>query len=165
MKTTIPDSMLNDPAVQRATQPHAMNTIKDAKTALAGHTPSTEAVNVINEAARLLREELINIPALGQAAFCRAYSVWLIEDVAYPDYELFGISEELAEVLRRQCRAIHHRQLDAQRPAVTFTEAEARQAAEDLRLIAADLCERGDGDNEKILRLLAQKFDTWRRDQ
>lgn len=141
-----------------------MNTIKDAKTALAGHTLSTEAVNVINEAARLLREEPINIPALGQAAFCRAYSVWLIEDVAYPDYEVFGISEELAEVLRRQCRALHHRQLDALRPAVSFTEAEARKAAEDLRHVASYACELGDMVNEKICRTLAQKFDTWRKE-
>lgn len=104
-----------------------------------------------------------SIPA--QAAYCRAYSVFLMDGGDKPNHELYGIPEELAEVLRRQCRAMHHKQLDAQRPAVSFTESEARQAAEDLRHVASYACELGDIVYEKICRELAQKFDTWRRDQ
>lgn len=104
----------------------------------------------------------MTLPA--QAAYCRAYSVWLLDEGVYPDPEVFGIDEEMAEVLRRQCRAMSHRQFDAQRPAVSFTEAEARQAAADLRDIAADLCEEGSLHHEKTLRVLAQKFDTWRKE-
>lgn len=103
-----------------------------------------------------------SIPA--QAAYCRAYSVWLLFEGPWPNSDDFGIDYELSLVLRRQCRAMHHKQLDAQRPAVSFTEAEARRAAEDLREAAAVFCEYRRTNEEAMLRLLAQKFDTWRRE-
>lgn len=148
-----------------------MNTIKDAKTALAGHTLSPEAVNVINEAARLLREEPMNISTdksrPSDISFCCAYVDWLNggRDIAQrPEAAGFDLTEELALVLRRQCRMELHKAAVAARPAVTFTESEARQAAADLRDIANTLCEIPLPDDEKTCRLLAQKFDTWRKE-
>lgn len=111
-------------------------------------------------------DHIVNDPRLAQADYCLAYSVWLLGERRKPSSQPrahdFGISEDMAEVLRRQCRSMAHKQLDAQAPAVSFTETEARKAAEDLRDIAASCCERGDTTYEKILRQLAQKFDTWR---
>lgn len=99
-----------------------------------------------------------------QAEYCRAYSSFLIDGSDRPKAEVFGISEELAEVLRRQCRTLAHKQSDAKRPAVSFTETEARKAAEDLRELANMLCEDDYPGFEKICRTLAQKFDTWRKE-
>lgn len=135
-----------------------MNTIKDAKTALAGLALSTEASMLIDEAARLLREEPIS--------YCCAYVDFLnaTAECARPEAADFGLAEELAEVLRRQCRMELHNAALAARPAVTFTEQEAKQAAADLRDIANTLCEIPLPDDEKTCRLLAQKFDTWRKE-
>lgn len=148
-----------------------MNTIKDAKAALAGHTLSTEAVNVLDEAARLLREEPMKIPTdksrPSDISYCCAYVDFITNDREESTRPLavdFGLTEALAEVLRSQCRIELHMAAKAARPAVTFTESEARQAATDLRDIANTLCEIPLPEDEKTLRLLAQKFDTWRKE-
>lgn len=99
-------------------------------------------------------------------SYCCAYVDFLNADriCTRPEAEDFGLTEEMADVLRHQCRMESHKAAAAARPAVTFTELEARQAATDLRDIANTLCEIPLPDDEKICRLLAQKFDTWRRE-
>lgn len=98
-------------------------------------------------------------------AFCCAYFDFLGgERITQPIPAMFGVTDDFADVLRRHCRIEAHKHFDAKAPAVSFSEAEARQAAEDLRDIAASCCERGDTTYEKILRQLAQKFDTWRKE-
>lgn len=136
MKTTIPDTHLNDPAVQPASMKVEGRSMKE---------PTDKS-----------------LPA--QVAYARAYSAWLLGEGDHPDALACGISEDMAEVLRRQCRDAQHKKLDAQAPAVSFTEAEARAAAENLRNMAADLCEAGLQFHEKYCRVLARKFDTWRKE-
>lgn len=100
-------------------------------------------------------------------SYCCAYIAFITNErneSTRPQAVDFGLTAELAEVLRAQCRIELHKAAQAARPAVTFTESEARQAAADLRDIANTLCEIPLPDDEKTCRLLAQKFDTWRKE-